>query len=105
VLILTYASENWTKNLSDERKTESAEMRFLRPAAGYTLLDQKRNTEVRQELNIFKLTDRIERQKENWYEYILRMVTDGLPKTSLNYKPKLRRIIRRPMNRWEDIFS
>jgi hypothetical protein len=50
VPILTYASENWTINRSDERKIESAEMRFLRPVAGYTLLDQKRSTDIRSEL-------------------------------------------------------
>jgi hypothetical protein len=35
---------------------ETAEMRFLRPVAGYTLLDQKRSTDKRSELEIFSLT-------------------------------------------------
>jgi hypothetical protein len=39
VPMLTHASENGTINRSDKRKTESAEMRILRPVAGYTLLD------------------------------------------------------------------
>jgi hypothetical protein len=37
----TFGSENWTINRSDKQKIESAEMRFLRPVARYTLLDQK----------------------------------------------------------------
>jgi hypothetical protein len=41
VPMLTYASENWTINRSDKKKIESAEMKFLRSVAGYTLLDQK----------------------------------------------------------------
>jgi hypothetical protein len=41
VPLLTYASENWTINRSGKRETESPEMRFLHPVAGYTLLDQK----------------------------------------------------------------
>ena len=37
VPVLMYGSENWSLNRSDKRKIEAAEMRFLRPMAGYTL--------------------------------------------------------------------
>jgi hypothetical protein len=40
-------------------------MKFLRSAAGYTLLDQKRSTDIRLELKIFNLNERIEKKKEN----------------------------------------
>jgi hypothetical protein len=76
VPMLTYASENWTINRSDRKKVESVEMTFLRSVAGYTLLDQKRSTDIRSELKIFNLTERIENQKENCHEHILRMTTD-----------------------------
>jgi hypothetical protein len=52
VPMLTYASENWTINLSDKKKIESAEMKFLRSVAGCTVLDQKRSTDIRSELKI-----------------------------------------------------
>jgi hypothetical protein len=55
-------------------------MKFLRSVAGYTLLDQKRNIDIRSELKIFNLTERIEKQYENCHEYILRMTTDRLSK-------------------------
>ena len=35
VPVLMYDSENWSVNRSDKRKIEAAEMRFLRPMAGY----------------------------------------------------------------------
>jgi hypothetical protein len=60
---LNYASENWTINLSDKKKIESAEMKFLRSVAGYTLLDQKRSTDVRKELKIFNLSERKAKRK------------------------------------------
>jgi hypothetical protein len=63
--MLTYESENWTVNRSDKKKIESAEMKFLRSAAGCTLLDQKWSTDKRSEFKIFNLTERIEKQKEN----------------------------------------
>jgi hypothetical protein len=73
VLMLTYGSENWTINRSDKKKIESAEMKLLRSVAGYTVLDQKRSTDIRSELKIFNLTERIEKQKQNYHEHILRM--------------------------------
>jgi hypothetical protein len=60
VPMLTYASENWTINQSDKKKIESAEMKFLRSVAGYTLLDKKRSTDICSELKILNLTERIE---------------------------------------------
>jgi hypothetical protein len=38
---LTYARENRTINRIDKRQVESAEMRFLLPVPGYSLLDQR----------------------------------------------------------------
>jgi hypothetical protein len=68
VPMLTYASENWTINRSDRKKIESAEMKFIRSVAGYTLLDQKQSTDIRSELKIFNLTERIEKQKRKLAE-------------------------------------
>jgi hypothetical protein len=106
VLMLTYVSENWKINRSDKKKIESAEMKFLSSVAGYTLLDQKRSTDVRSELKTFNLAEKIEKQKENWHYHILIMTTDRLPKVLiLNYKPRGYRNIGRPIARWEDAFS
>ena len=41
VPVLMYGSENWSLNRSDKRKIETAEIRFLKPMAEYTLLDKK----------------------------------------------------------------
>jgi hypothetical protein len=59
-------------------KMKPTKMGFPHPVAGHTDLHRKRSTDPRPELKIFNLTERIERQKENWYEHILRMKTDGL---------------------------
>ena len=42
VPVLKYGSEN----RSEKTKIEAAQMRFLRPTAGYTLLDKKRSRAV-----------------------------------------------------------
>ena len=41
VPVLMYGCVNWSLKRSDKRKIEAAEMRFLRPMAGYTLWDKK----------------------------------------------------------------
>jgi hypothetical protein len=65
-------------------------MKVLRSVAGYILLDRKRSTDIRSELKISNLTERIEKQKENWHEHILRMTTDRLPKVLPKRIPKYR---------------
>ena len=42
VPVLVSGSENRSLNRSDKRKIEAAEMRLLKPMAGYTLLDKKK---------------------------------------------------------------
>lgn len=105
VPVLMYGSENWALTRSERRRIEAAEMRFLRSVAGYTLLDQKRSTDIRTELEIFNLNDRLTSQKKNWKEHILRMNEDRFPKKILNYRPEGRRNVGRPRNRWEDTFQ
>jgi hypothetical protein len=43
---------------TDQRKIEAAEMRFLRTMAGYTLLDKKRSSDIREQLGIFNINDK-----------------------------------------------
>ena len=59
VPVVMYGSENWSLNRSDERKIEAAEMRFLRPMAGYTLWDKKRSSDIREQLGIFNINDKL----------------------------------------------
>ena len=79
-------------------------MRFLRPTAGYTFLDQKRNNNIREQLGIFNINDKITQYKINWSEHIQRMDDNRLPKKNFNYKPEGRRNIGRPQRDGE-IFS
>jgi hypothetical protein len=64
-------------------------MKLLCPIAGDTLTDQKRSIDVCSEFKTFNLTDRIEKQRENAYENILRTKTDRLPRILLNYRRRI----------------
>ena len=63
---LLYGSENWTVTKGQASRIQAAEMRFLRHVAGYTLRDHRRNTDIRQELSIVSILDRIAKYWLNW---------------------------------------
>ena len=56
---LLFGIENWTLTKGQTSRIQAAEMRFLRHVAGYSLHDHRRNTYIRQELNIMSILDRI----------------------------------------------
>lgn len=105
VPMLRYGCENWATNRGDKRKIETAEMKFLRAVAGVSLFDHVKNEEIRRTLNIPSVNDLVESQKKNWHQHILRMDDKRLPKTAMEYIPKGRRDVGRPMTRWQDEFS
>jgi len=55
-----YGSKNWTRTASQRRRTEGAEMKLLRPPAGYILRDHKTNDFIRRELKITGILDKID---------------------------------------------
>jgi hypothetical protein len=47
LLTLLYGSDNWTVTASQRRRIEAAEIKLLRPLAGYALYDHKTNDSIR----------------------------------------------------------
>ena len=96
VPVLTYGSEIWSLTETDKRKIETSEMRFLRSVAGLSLRDQKRSVDIRNDLHIYNLNERIKSNKINWYHHVQRMDENCLSKIILQYKHQGRRDIGRP---------
>ena len=48
--------------------------------AGYTLLDKNRSNDLREQLGIFNINDKLTQYKINWKEHIQRMDDKRLPK-------------------------
>jgi hypothetical protein len=93
-------SENWTLTALQRRRIEAAEMKLLRPLAGYTLYDHKTNDSVRRELQIECILDKIDDYKRNWYVHLQRMALN--PLKSYHYRPQGRRTIGRPKKSWRE---
>ena len=96
-----YGSENWTLTSSRRWRTEAAEMKLLRPLAGYTLYDHKTNDCIRHELQITGILDKIDEYKQNWFQHLQRMPQNWIPLKSYCYRPQGRRTIGR-LKKWRE---
>ena len=61
------------------RRIEAAEMKLLRPVAGYTLYDHKTNNTIRQELRVTSILDRIDECRKNWLLHLTKNATKPDP--------------------------
>jgi hypothetical protein len=94
-----YGSENWTLTASQRRRNEAAEMKLLRPLAGYTLHDHKTKDSIRRELQTKSILDKIDEYRWNWLLHLQRIPQNRIPLKSHHYKPQGRRTIGRPKKR------
>jgi predicted nucleic acid-binding Zn-ribbon protein len=81
-------------------KLQAAETRFLRSVKGRTRLDKIRNEDIRKELRVFSINDRIRRYRQDSLEHVERMEEGRVPKQALWYRTKGRRDPDRPRRRW-----
>ena len=95
-----YGSENWTLTASQRRRIEAAEMKLLRPLVGYTLYGHKTNDNIRHELWITDIIDKIDEYRWNWLSHLQRMPQNRIPLKSYHYRPEGRRTIGRPKKCW-----
>jgi hypothetical protein len=63
-------------------------MKYLRRTGGYTLLNRKRNEEILEELHVTPLEDKLCTYRHKWFQHVLRIEDNRLPKQLLNYHPK-----------------
>ena len=90
---------------SQRRRIEAAEMKLLRPLAGYTLYDHKTNNSIRKELRITNILDKIDEYRKKCLLHIHRMPRNRIPLKSYNYRPQGRRSIGRPKNVGESNYN
>jgi hypothetical protein len=74
-----YGSENWTLTASQRRRIEAAEMKLLRPLAGYALCGHKTNDSIRRELQTDCILDKIDEYRKNWLLHLQRMPQNRIP--------------------------
>jgi hypothetical protein len=68
-----------------------SEMRFLRLVAGCRRRDKKRSIDIRQNLKIFNLGEKIKDYQHSYFKHILRLPSYQIPQKILSYHPKGRK--------------
>jgi hypothetical protein len=100
--ILTYGSEAWTICKSDRTRITANEMKFLRRTAGYIKSHNKRNTEILRELKINSVLEHIDQYRNNWKQHVQRMDRSRIPRQMMACRPKGKRSLGRPLERWRE---
>jgi len=99
--VLLYGSETWTIKARDARRITAAEIKYMR-TAGYTWTDYKTNTQIKKELKITAILDKLLEYKRNWIQHVNRMPRNRFPRVMKHYSPIGRRNHGRPWNRLLD---
>ena len=65
-------------------------------------LDKEKNQCIREKIGVQNIVKEIKQYQQKWLQHVQRMDTNRTPKQALQYRPKGRRNIGRPRNRWRD---
>lgn len=84
---LLFGVEPFTLNSKQKQQIQTAEMRFLRTVKGCTILDEIRIDDIRDELQVCAINDKIVIYRMQWVQHIENSSPTKLPKIIYNYKP------------------
>ena len=100
--IILYGAETWTMNKKEEKILETTEMRMLRRIRGVTRTDRMRNQDLRNELGISNIKDKVREKRLGWYGHVQRMEEDNQVKKIVKMEVAGKRPRGRPRARWMD---
>ncbi|GJQ74624.1 hypothetical protein Trydic_g13459 [Trypoxylus dichotomus] len=95
----TYGNESWIITKANERGIQTSEMRFLRRAPGYTRMDRKRNTDVREELGVRSVNEIMWEYRPNWRRHVKRLEDCRISEKVLNYDARGKGSVKYPRKR------
>jgi hypothetical protein len=98
--MLTYGSEAWTVRKRDEQRLTTAEIKFMRRTAGYSLSDRMRNKHILDKTKVTPITEYVNKYRQNWLQHVKRIYRARIPKQMFRYAPTGQRLPGRPKKRW-----
>ena len=99
---ILYAALKSSLTIPQRRRIAAAQVKLMRPLAGYTLYDYKTNDYIRRELQITGILDKIDEYRQNWLQHLQRMPQNRFPLKSYYCRPQGKRTNGRPKKRWRE---
>ena len=88
---LLYGCETWAPTKKQINRIQTEEMRFLRQVNGCTILEKIKNDDIRNELKVEPLYNKIGDYRQKWTDHMNRMSPDRYPLLVMDYIARGRR--------------
>ncbi|XP_047499096.1 uncharacterized protein LOC125045711 [Penaeus chinensis] len=100
--VLLYGAEVWTMGKKEERIMEATEKRTLRRIKGVTLRERERSADIRRELGVSDINEKVKEIRMRWYGHVKRREGGHPAKVAMESIVPGRRPKGRPKSRWRD---
>jgi len=94
------ACECWPAGANHERALHAMKMRMLGWNLGLTRLDHVTNIDVRTQIKVAPITEKMRQARVRWYGHVMRRGKEAVVRTALHLDPAGRRPRGRPKKRW-----
>ena len=99
--VLLYGAECWTVRKKEEQIIEKTEMKMLRRIKGVTLRDRVKSVDIRKELGVSSIQEKVREMRLRWYGHMQRMEENEVRAVGDMRVPG-KRPRGRPRGRWMD---
>lgn len=99
---LLFGCEAWVLTQKQKSKIQAMEMKYLRRTKGITRRDRIRNTEIRAELGVAPVQEKIEEKQLQWLGHLIRMDNDRQVKQVWEARSSSKRARGRPRESWNN---
>ena len=98
--VLLYGAECWTVREKEGQFLEKTEMRMLRRIKGVTLRDKVKSVDIRKELGVNSIQDKVREMRLRWYGHMQRMEESNEERAVIDLRVPGNRPRGRPRGRW-----
>ena len=102
--VLLYGAECWTVRKNEEQIIEKTEMRMLRRMKGVILRDKVKRVDIRKELGVSSIQEKVRKMRLRWYVHMQRMEKNNEVRAVGDMSVPGKKPRGRPRWRWMDCF-
>ena len=100
--VFLYGAECWTVRKKEEQILEKTEIRMLRIIKGVTLRDRVKSVDIRKELGVSSIQEKVREMRLRWYGHMQRMEDNNDVRAVGDMRVPGKRPRGRPRGRWMD---